>query len=161
MRVPPGPIVQYYSDLASGVIAPEDMRIEDLQYRIQINPDGTVFSQSDSISLISRYQLAIRRVVGFVMDPDFAGNAPSLVNVQIRESGRNFEIFKRPISMQSLLSKSGAANGAEWDGVYITVPGTDLAVEWSIDTARWAALVGTTKEFGIQILGDYTACTPR
>jgi hypothetical protein len=49
---------------------------------------------------------------------------------------------------------------AAWDGVYITVPGTDLAVAWSVDTQRWPALVGATKEFGVQLLGDYVACAP-
>ena len=156
--VPPGNLVQYYSDLASGAIAPEDMRIEDLQYRVTINPAGQVTFESDKVSLISRYNFAIRRVVGFAMDPDFAGIAAYLVNVQIREEGRNFEIFKRPINMASLIREGIEA---AWDGVYITVPGTDLSVVWSVDTSQWAALVGVTKQFGVQILGDYVACAPQ
>jgi hypothetical protein len=157
--VPPGPIVQYYSDLASGAIAPEDMRIESLAYRVQIDPVGNIAFESDKVSLISRYNFAIRRIVGFAMDADFIGNAAFLVGVQVREEGRNFEIFKRPINMAQLL-RNGAGGIAEWDGVYITVPGTDLSTEWSVDTQRWAALVGASKEFGIQIEGDYVACAP-
>lgn len=159
--IPPGALVQYYNDLASGVLAPEDMRIEDLQFRVQIDPAGNIVTQTDAITLVSRYSFVFRRVVGFIMDPDFAGAAPALVNFQIRENGRNFEIFKRPVSLQSLLSRSGSANVAEWDGVYTTVPGTDIDVLWTVDTARWAALVGASKEFGVQLLGDYVACAPR
>lgn len=158
--IPPGALVQYYNDLASGVLAPEDMRIEDLQFRVRIDPAGNIVSQTDSITLVSRYSFVFRRVVGFVMDPDFAGMAPALVNFQVRENGRNFEIFKRPVSMQALLPRAGS-NVAEWDGVYTTVPGTDIDVLWSVDTARWPALVGTSKEFGVQLLGDYVACAPR
>lgn len=156
--VPPGALVQYYGDLASGAIAPEDFRIENLQFRVQIDPAGNVTFESDSVSLISRYNFAFRRIVGFAMDPEFAGMAPYLVGVQVREEGRNFEIFKRPINMASLLRS--AEGVAVWDGVYITVPGTDLSVVWSVDTQRWAALVGASKEFGVQLLGDYAACSP-
>jgi hypothetical protein len=160
MPVPPGALVQYYSDLASGAIAPEDMRIEDLQFRVQIDPAGQIVFESDKVSLISRYNFALRRIVGFAMDPDLVGAAAYLVGVQVREEGRNFEIFKRPVNLQSILDGAGKSDIATWDGVYITVPGTDLSVVWSVDTTRWPALVGTSKEFGVQLLGDYVACTP-
>lgn len=158
--IPPGALVQYYNDLASGVLAPEDMRIEDLQFRVQINPAGNIIFSTDPITLVSRYSFIFRRVVGFVMDPNFAGAAPSLVSFNVRENGRNFDIFKKPVSMQSLITPTGSTP-AEWDGVYSTIPGTDMEVTWSVDTARWAALVGATKEFGVQLLGDYVACAPR
>ena len=158
VRIPPGALIQYYSDLSSGMLPPEDMRIEDLQFRVRINPDGTIAAQSNPVTLLSRYNFAFRRVSGFIMDPDLAGAAPMLVNFQVQEQGRDFTVFKRPVAMQSLLSRSGSGNIAEWDGVYITVPGTDLAVEWTIDTQRWAALVGATKEMGVQLLGDYVVC---
>jgi hypothetical protein len=159
VAIPPGALVQYYSDLASGVIAPEDMRIEDLEFRVQIDPLGAILFQSRPVTLISRYNFAFRRVVGWVMDPDLAGPAPALVGFQVQEGGRDFSIFKRPVSMASLLSRQGSSH--EWDGVYITVPGTDLDVAWTVDTARWPALVGAAREFGVQLLGDYVACSPR
>jgi hypothetical protein len=156
--VPPGALIQYYSDLSSGLLPPEDMRVEDLQFRVRIDPAGNITFESPAVTLISRYNFAFRRVSGFIMDPDLSGAAPMLVNFQIQEQGRDFSVFKRPVSMQSLLSRSGSGNLAEWDGVYITVPGTDLAVSWTVDTARWAALVGATKEMGVQLLGDYVVC---
>lgn len=158
--VMPGALAQYYSDLASGIIVPEDMRPEDLLFRVQINPAGEVTFEDPAVTLISRYNLAIRRVIGLAMDPELAGAAPYLVRFNIREEGRNFDLFKRPVSMQSLLSRPGAGTVTEWDGVYITVPGTDLSVSWSVDTARWPALVGASREFGIQVIGDYVACAP-
>ena len=158
IKVPPGPLLQYYSDLSSGMLPPEDMRIEDLQFRVRIDPTGAITFESPPVVLISRYNFAFRRVTGFIADPDLAGFAPSLVSFQIQEQGRDFSIFKRPVSMQSLLSRSGSGNIAEWDGVYITVPGTDLAVTWTVDTARWPGLVGATREMGVQLLGDYVVC---
>lgn len=158
IRVPPGALLQYYSDLSSGMLPPEDMRIEDLQYTVQIDPAGNIIAESRPTTLLSQYNFAFRRVTGFIMDPDLAGAAPFLVSFQVQEQGRDFSVFKRPVNMQSLLSRSGSGNIAEWDGVYITVPGTDLAVQWTVDTARWAALVGATKELGVQLLGDYVVC---
>jgi hypothetical protein len=131
------------------------MRFDDLQFRVIIDPAGNVTQQSNAVTLISRYNFAFRRVVGIMMDPDLAGPAPMLVNFNVREQGRDFTVFKRPVSMQSVLSGQGIA---EWDGVYITVPGTDLAVEFTVDTQRWPGLVGATKEFGVQLLGDYVVC---
>jgi len=157
IQVPPGALLSYYSDLSSGLLAPEDMRIEDLQFRVVIDPTGNIVSQSNAVTLISRYNFAFRRVTGFAMNPGFVGASPMLVNFNVREQGRDFTVFKRPVSMQSILA-GGAGNTSEWDGVYITVPGTDLAVDWTIDTQRWAALVGTTQEFGVQLLGDYVVC---
>lgn len=158
--VPPGQLVQLYSDLASGILAPEDMRVDDLKFTVQIDPAGNIVRQTNAVTLVSRYNFAIRKVIGFMMDPDLAGASPFLVDFNIRENGRNFDVFKRPVSMQSTLSPGGVVP-TEFDGVYITVPGTDLDVAWFVDTARWPALVGTTKELGIQIVGDLVACTPR
>lgn len=155
--IPPGQLMLYYSDLASGLLAPEDMRIEDLSFRVQINPAGQVTFESNAVTLVSRYNFAFRRAVGFIMNPDLAAAAPMLVNFNIREQGRDFSVFKRPVSMQSVLNTAGGIR-SEWDGVYITVPGTDLAVEWTVDTQRWAALVGTTQEMGVALLGDYVVC---
>jgi hypothetical protein len=155
--MPMGQLLLYYGDLSSGLLAPEDMRIEDLSFRVQINPLGQVIFQSQPVTLVSRYNFAFRRVKGFCMNASLAGAAPSLVSFNVREQGRDFNVFKRPVSMQSVLNEAGGL-GLEWDGVYITVPGTDLAVDWTIDTQRWAALVGTTQEMGVTLLGDYVVC---
>lgn len=155
--MPPGQLMLYYSDLSSGQLAPEDMRIEDLSFKVIIDPVGQVTFESQAVTLISRYNFAFRRVVGFMMNPDIAAAAPSLVSFNVREQGRDFTVFKRPVSMQSVLGVNGGQR-IEWDGVYITVPGTDLAVEWLVDTQRWAALVGTTQEMGVTLLGDYVVC---
>jgi hypothetical protein len=160
LRVPPGAMVQYYSDLASGLIAPEDMRIEDVTFTVQIDPQGNVVFETDPIEVLARYNLAIRGVSGWVMDPDILGPAGALVRFQLQEAGRNFTVFKRPVNMQSLLSRDGGGDIVRWDGVYICVPGTTLEALWTVDTNRWPALVGAAREFGIQLLGDYVACAP-
>jgi hypothetical protein len=158
--IPPGEIVRYYNDLASGLVVPEDMRLEDLQFRVQINPLGQIVFSTAAIPLISRYQLGFNKMVAWAADPDVAGAAPSLVSFNIHEQGRNFDVFKRPVNLQSLLSRQGSGNIHEWRGVYITVPGTEIEVQWTVDTVRWPALVGAAREFGVQLLGDYVACAP-
>jgi hypothetical protein len=155
--VPPGALVQYYADLSSGELPPENMRIEDLRFTVKINPDGSIASSTDAIQVISRYNFGFRRVMGYAMNPALMGAAPALVTFNVQEQGRNFPIFKSPLNMQAIVANGGSGNLAEWDGVYICVPGTQLAVTWNIDS-RWSSLVGTTQEFGIQLLGDNVVC---
>lgn len=150
----PGALRQYYNDLASGKIVPEDMRIEDLEFRIQISATGQVLSESPAVMVVSLYNFALRRIKGFVMDPEVAGAAPSLIRFNVRDQGRNFSVFKKPVNLQSAIGNVVA----EWDGTFIMVPGAQLAVDWTVDTQRWAALVGASKEVGVQLLGDYVAC---
>lgn len=158
-RVPPGALVQYYADLSSGVLPPEDMRIESIQFRVTVNPLGQITFQSQAVQVISRYNFAFRRIMGFALDPAASGAAPALISFNVLEQGRNFSVFKTPMNLQALMSTSGSGNLAEWDGVYITVPGTQIEVAWTIDT-RWAALVGATREFGVQLMGDLVVCRP-
>jgi len=154
----PGPILSYYADLSSGVLAPENMRIEDLTYRVKISPTGEIVSQTGSIQIISQYNFALRRCLAWNMNPAIMGNAPGLVSFNIREEGRNFDVFKSPISMASVSAVGGAGNPAEFDGTYIAIPGTQLSVNWTVNTQLWGSLVGTTKEMGVQLIGDYVIC---
>jgi hypothetical protein len=153
-----GPIVAYYADLSSGILAPENMRIEDLTFRVKINPAGEITFQTDAIQIISQYNFALRRLVAWNMNPLIMGNAPGLVSFNVKEQGRNFTVFKTPVSMASVSAAGGAGNPAEFDGTYIAIPGTQLAVEWTVNAPLWASLVGTTKEMGVQLIGDYVIC---
>lgn len=158
-RVGPGALVEYYSDLSSGILAPENMRIEDVHFRVIINPVGQITFSTQPVQVISRYNFSFRRIMAYTMNPAFAGAGPSLLSFNVQEAGRDFNVFKTPITIQSLLANGGAGNIAEWDGIYTTVPGTQIVATWFVDT-RWAALVGATQEYGIQIMGDLTACRP-
>lgn len=157
VQVQPGALLQYYSDLSSGMLPPENMRIDDLTFTVQIDPLGNIVFETPKVTLQARYNFGFRRVQGWVMDPDVAGAAAALVSFNVQEQGRDFNVFKTPVRMSSVLSRGGAGI-SEWDGVYITIPGTDMAVSWFVDTKRWAALVGASKEFGVQLLGDYVIC---
>lgn len=153
-----GPLLGYYSDLASGYVYPERARIESLQYRVQINPAGQISQVTPATQVVSNYNFVLRRISGFAMNPAGLGNAPALVDFNILEQGRSFTVFKRNVSFASVMSTSGAGNLQEFDGVYICVPGTQLEVTWSVDTNRWPALVGASREFGIQLIGDLVSC---
>lgn len=154
-EIPPGQILTYYGDIASGAIRPEDVRIEALTFRAIIDPTGLVISQTQKITIISRYNFALRAVYGTIVNPDISGAAPSLVRFNVREQGRSFDVFKQPVSFQACFE-----NEYRWDGVYITVPGTDLEVNWTVDVPLWQDLVGESKIMEIVLLGDYIACNP-
>lgn len=153
-----GPLLSYYADLSSGVLAPENMRIEDLTYRCRINPAGEITFQTPSIQIISQYNFALRRIVAWNMNPLIMGNAPGLVSFNPKEEGRNYDVFKNPVSMASVSAAGGAGNPAEFDGTYVAIPGTQLSVNWFVNAPLWASLVGTTKEMGVQLIGDYVIC---
>lgn len=153
-----GPVLGYYSDLASGYVYPERARIENIQFRVRIDPAGDITFSTAAVQIVSNYNFVIRRIAGFAMNPGALGNAPALINFNLFEQGRSFSVFKTGISFASIISTSGAGNLSEFDGVYITVPGTQLEVQWQVDTARWAALVGASREVGVQLIGDLVSC---
>ncbi len=158
--IPPGAILTYYGDIASGAIRPEDVRIEALTYRLIVNALGVSVFETPKITIISRYSLAIRRVYGAVLNSEFAGPAAGLIRFNLREQGREFNIFKNPVTL-SVVTPGGSTIPLTWDGVYISVPGTDLEVAWTIDAALYAALVGITKIAEVVVAGDYIACGPQ
>jgi hypothetical protein len=159
-QIPPGAILTYYGDIASGAIRPEDVRIEALTYRAIIDRFGVVNFQSPKITIIARYNLAIRAVYAAILDPSNAGWAPGLISFNLREQGRNFDIFKNPVTLSGI-TNGGSAVPYEWDGVYITVPGTDLDVTWSVNAQLWATLVGAPRIAEVIVTGDYIACGPQ
>jgi hypothetical protein len=61
-EIPPGEILTYYGDLASGAIRPEDVRIEALTFRAVIDQNGQIQFQSPKITVVSRYNFAFRGV---------------------------------------------------------------------------------------------------
>lgn len=159
-QIPPGQILTYYGDIASGAVRPEDVRIEALTYRVIIARDGSIQFQSPKITIISRYNFAIRAVYGAILDPLNAGFAAGLIRFNLREQGRSFDVFKNPVTLSGV-TNGGSAVPYEWDGVYITVPGTDLETSWSVDAALWQTLVGAPRIAEIVVTGDYIACGPQ
>jgi hypothetical protein len=159
-QLPPGEILTYYGDIASGTIRPEDVRIEALTFRGTIARDGTLAFTTPKVTVIARYNLAVRAIYAAVLNPEFAGPTAGLVKFNVAEQGRNFQIFKVPVSLSGV-TNGGSAVPYEWDGVYITIPGTDLEVSWFVDQALYVALVGMPKICEIVITGDYIACGPQ
>lgn len=160
-QIPPGELLTYYGDLASGALRPEDVRFEALTFKAVIGPTGNIASQipaTGAIQVVSRYNLALVEVRGSIMNPALAGAAPSLIRFNLREQGRNMSVFKAPIDFATLLE--GEACPLSWRGTYICIPGTQLEVEWTVDTTLWPILVGVPKTVAITVVGDYIACAP-
>ncbi len=158
--IPAGEVLRYYGDLASGAIRPEDVRIEALTYRLIVNPDGTTAFTTPKVSIISRYNFCIRRVYGALANPSFAGAAAALIKFNFLEQARNFNVFKVPLTLSPVAS-GNSTQPYLWDGVYITVPGTDLEVSWFVDQTLFVSLVGATKIAEVVLSGDYIACGPQ
>lgn len=158
--IPPGAILTYYGDIASGAIRPEDVRYDAITYRVILDAAGNTVFVSDKTTVIARYNYAIRRIYGAVLNPEFAGPSAGLIKFNVLEQARNFNIFKRPVTL-SVITPGGSTEPYVWDGVYITVPGTDLEVSWTIDQALFVSLVGMSKIAEVVVTGDYIACGPQ
>lgn len=154
-QIPPGALLTYYGDLASGAVRPEDVRIEDLTFRAIIDPTGLAVSQTPAINVVSTYTLAIRRIYAQIVNPDLAGAAAGLVKFNLREQGRSFDVFKQPVSLAAAMSTP-----IIHDGVYMCIPGTQLEATWSVDTTLWTSLVGASRIVEIVVSGDYIRCGP-
>jgi len=160
-QIPPGDLLTYYGDLASGALRPEDVKIETLSFSVTIGPDGQIRSQdpqNGTIQIVSRYNLALETVRGAILSPDLAGAAPGLVKFNLKEQGRNFDVFKRPVGFSTLVE--GCSNPLDWRGVYICIPGTQFEVTWFVDQTLWPVLVGGTRRLELTVSGSYIACNP-
>lgn len=159
--IPPGELLQYYGDLASGALRPEDVRFEALTFRVTINAAGVIVQQTpanSTVQIVSRYNLALETVRASIMNPELAGAAPALVTFNMREQGRNIDVFKAPVDFAALVNNS--ANPLSWRGTYITIPGTQFEVAWFVDAVQWANLVGGTRTLKLTVTGSYIACSP-
>lgn len=160
-RLPPGELRTYYGDIASGVLRPEDVRFEELTFEVTIGANGQVASSvpsNNTVQVVSRYNLAIETVRASIRNPTLAGAAAGLVKFNLAEQGRNFSVFKAPVDFGTLVES--CANPMEWRGVYICIPGTQFAIEWSVDAVLWQQLVGAPRTLRLTIGGSYIACSP-
>lgn len=159
-QIPPGAVLTYYGDIASGAIRPEDVRVEALTFRAIIDRNGLITFATPKITVVSRFNLAIRAIYGSIINPELAGAAAGLIRFNLQEQGRSFNVFKQAVSMSGV-ANGGSAVPYEWDGVYICVPGTDIEATWSVDQALWTTLVGAPRIVEIVVTGDYIACGPQ
>lgn len=153
-NLPPGQIATYYGDIARGDLRPEDMRLETLQFSVNVNAAGQVTKRTDPKMVVSQYNFVIETIYGSVADWQTAGNAPDLISFNILEQGRNFSVFKERISLANLLQ-----NPLAYRGLYITIPGTALEGDWAV-SSDWAVKVGLAKSAQIKLAGTYVACGP-
>lgn len=159
-QIPPGELLTYVGDIASGALAPEDIRLETISFTAVIGPNGQLLSQSPdngTVQIASRYNFVIEEIHGSIENPRLAGAAASLVKFNLEEQGRNFTIFKRPVDFATLVESSGQPY--RYRGTYICVPGTQFQILWFVDPA-WPALVGGQRRVTVSVTGTYIACEP-
>ncbi|AKF03395.1 hypothetical protein [Sandaracinus amylolyticus] len=155
--LPPGHVRRYYGDLASGELHPDRMRIDNLTFRAVIDRAGLVLAQTPKISIVSQYQFALRRVFASMVHDELDGGSSDLLQFNVREQGRGFDVFKKPISFAAALR----LGPIEHDGTYICIAGTDLEVTWTVDVPLWQSLVDATRIVKVTLSGDYVSCSTR
>ena len=144
-----GSMLGLYSDLGSGYLTPERARIEAMEFRCRVDPNGSIAFDSPDVTMLADYAFAVRKIVGFALNEDTIQNAAALITFNVAEQGRGSPVFKRPISFAAALK-----GALEWDGAYVFYPGTTISVDWNVDTARWPSYVNNLREVGIVLVGE-------
>ncbi len=147
-----GPILDYLRDISR--VRPELAGIEQYSFTADINAAGVITAQTASRTTHPDFVFAMRRAKGFVQDPAVSPAAPSLVQWNVRDQGRQTDVFRDPIFLSIMVGTSGPAHDMLWDSAYVFIQGADVSVAWTVDAAAWAALVGVPKLVGVSLTGD-------
>ena len=117
-----GPVSGYLID--AGLIAPSEAQIEAIEFHVDVDPDGSIAAQSESVRISPGFS--------FLFSSMYAGRSIAstgeaelilrsklhLVSFNVQNEGRNKAVFRRPIPMNILGCPSGPAHEMEWHSIF-------------------------------------------
>lgn len=140
-----GPIAEYLKDVTK--LPPELTRIEQFSFTIEVDAMGGITATTPSNRIDPEYVFALRRIKGFISDPDTNLAVSHLITFNIADQGRaRGGIFDDPINLAVLVNNN---HDMVWDSFYGFVPGADILVNWTVATGIDSALMA-----GVSITGD-------
>lgn len=136
-------------------LPPELSRINMVTFVCDIAADGGITTQPPSVRLDPDYQHELFGIIGWMQNPAVAFAGVPYVSFNIREQGRNFDLFVNNPRMASLVSAVGVSAQIEYPrGAYVFRQGADVQVRFQMtDVAAYAA-VGSQEDklYGITLL---------
>ncbi len=144
-----GPVAEYLKDITK--LPPEVTRPEQFNFKIRVQNGQTLAGfPTPSNRIDPEYVFALRRIKGFVSDPTVNEAFSHLFEFNIRDQGRaRGSIFDDPINMAVLVRQ---AHDMVWDSFYAFVPGSDVSVDWTVDTTGLPDVSDIT--VGVSLTGD-------
>lgn len=133
-------------------LSSEISRIDSLSYVASVTAGG-VITQPTTVRNMSEYAAEIYAIIGWEQTPGTDPGARTEIDFNIREQGRNFDLFNNNIRMASFVDTSGRGI-IEWPrGGYVINAGADVQCRFTIPTvASYAAAASITKNYGVTVL---------
>jgi len=148
-----GPVSSYLID--AGLISPEEAQIEAVTYQAIVDTTGQIIFQSPSARMTPGFAFLMNRMLGSISNPQQDPSVIDLVSFNVVNEGRSKSIFKRPIPMNLLVCPTGPAHLVEWNSHFRFFDSADITVDWSVDTAKYAAyLPADQKRFYVTLIGE-------
>jgi len=144
-----GPIMEYLRDITK--LPPEVTRPEQFNFQNRII-NGAIAAgfPTPSARVDPEYVFALRRIKGFVSDPNQNTDLVHLVEFNVADQGRaRGTIFDDNINLAVLVQ---TVHDMVWDSFYAFVPGSDMIVDWTVDLAGFPAIGDVT--VGVSLTGD-------
>lgn len=146
-----GPIAEYLRDITK--LPPEVTRPEQFNFQNRIL-NGAIDTAGGFPTPTQRvdpeYVFALRRIKGFVSDPNQNIDLVHLVEFNVADQGRaRGTIFDDDINLAVLVQ---TVHDMVWDSFYAFVPGSDMVVDWSIDLTGFPDIGDVT--VGVSLTGD-------
>lgn len=144
-----GPIGEYLKDITK--LPPEVTRPEQFNFKIRVtNQQIANGFPTPSNRIDPEYVFALRRIKAFISDPLVNQAYSHLFEFNVADQGRaRGSIFDDPINIAVLALQT---HDMVWDSFYAFVPGSDMIVDWQVDTNELPAISDIT--VGVALTGD-------
>jgi hypothetical protein len=136
-------------------LPPELSRIDMVSFVCAIDANGIVTAQPGTVRLDPDYQHELFAIIGWSQNPAVAYAGIPYVTFNIREQGRNFDIFVTNANMAALTTNVGPGSQVEYPrGSYVFRKGADVQVRFIVTNpaAYLAVAQQEAKLYGITLL---------
>jgi hypothetical protein len=150
-----GPVSSYLID--AGLISPNEAQIEAIEFHVDVDTDGTILDQSESVRVQPGYTFLMSALYGAAswgatQDTDI--DKLHLVSFNVLNEGRNKSVFRRPIPMNTLVCPGGPAHELEFRSIFRFFESADISVDWFVDPAYGTPAADEPKRFTALLIGD-------
>lgn len=149
-----GMLTRYREEIAHG-LDPEDMRIQTLEFEGVVDAAGVVVLQPEPVRIDPEYKFFLRRIKGWIMSPEVNTSNASLITFQIRELGRDRDIFRTPPTLAGIIPGFGG-EAFEYVGGYNFFAGSEIRITFAVKPAAFGlpGWIAPGKRFAVVLLGD-------
>jgi hypothetical protein len=144
-----GPIGEYLKDITK--LPPEVTRPEQYNFKIRVvNGEVANGFPTPSNRIDPEYVFALRRIKAFISNPTVNIDLAHFFEFNVADQGRaRGSIFDDSINAAVLVLNS---HDMVWDSFYAFVPGSDMIVDWNVDTTALPLISDVT--VGVSLTGD-------